>query len=301
MSLEARLRQTLTSFNISRRSAIRTLLDLHGENPTAFALAAAKVLADPDAANSIGGYYLAGLIGRTDGIIDLLLHARMLSDPDALSLARTVARVDSLLDIRLMRKMMQDAGNDAALVPAAIARRALALVDATSDCSRLTTHLMRLTSHPSAYVRSKSALLLGRGNVNLNRVELFMHSEDSRTRANAIESLWGQKSQEARGIFQQATSDPDRRVAINALVGLCKAGGADAISRLLSLLQSEDPLSRRGAVWAMGQVADPEFAPVLEQLLNDSDQHVRSMAARSRAMLRKPAPAPPPPRSELVY
>src|SRR5215469_13720311 len=58
--LEARLRETLAAFNTSRRSAIRNLLGLHGENPTAFALAAARVLADQQPANSVGSYYLAG-------------------------------------------------------------------------------------------------------------------------------------------------------------------------------------------------------------------------------------------------
>jgi HEAT repeat protein len=274
-------------------------LGLHGENPTAFALAAARVLADPQVENSVGSYYLAGLIARTDAVLDLLLDIRLLNDEQAASLAISLVRVDQLLDVRLLRKMLESAGKDATLVPTPVASRVLRVASAISDCSRLTTQLMRLTNHPSQHVRSKAALLLGRGNVNLNRVESFLGSDDSRTRANAIESLWGQKSAEARGLFQQASNDPDRRVAINGLVGLCKAGGADATPRLIGLLESDDPIARRGAAWAMGQIGDPEFAPALEALLNDSDEGLRTMAARSRAMLREPKPVHV--RPEVVY
>jgi HEAT repeat protein len=135
--------------------------------------------------------------------------------------------------------------------------------------------------------------------VNLSRVEAFLNSEDSRTRANAIESLWGQKSTEARNLFLQAANDPDRRVAINGLVGLGKAGGADALPRLTHLLHSEDPIARRGAAWAMGQVGDPEFAEPLDSLMNDPDEALRAMAVRSRAKLRKPKPVMV--RPEVVY
>src|SRR5215831_12093829 len=123
--LEARLRDTLASFNISRRDAIRNLLDLHGQNPTLFALAAARVLTEPGSLNSIGSFYLAGLIGRTDAVLDLLLDLDLLNDDQASSLASSIVRVDQLLDIRLMRKMIASALNDAASVPAAVAGRAL--------------------------------------------------------------------------------------------------------------------------------------------------------------------------------
>src|SRR5215472_12313760 len=243
-ALEATLRETIAGFNTSgRREAIRTLLSLHATNPTSFALASIRVLADPVSAKSVGSYYLAGLIGRSDGVIDLLLDIQVLTDEEAVSLAKNIVRVDSFLDVRLTRKLLAGFGGDASVVPTPVGRRSLCIIDAISDCSRITTYLMRLGSHPDLHVRSKAVLLLGRGNLNFNRVELFMTAGDSRTRANAIESLWGQKTAEARALFLQASNDPDRRVAINGLIGLCKAGGTDAGLGLISLLQSEDPLA----------------------------------------------------------
>ena len=116
-----------------------------------------------------------------------------------------------------------------------------------------------------------------------------------------MRSLWGQKTSEARALFLPASNAPDRRVAINGLIGLCKAGGTDARLGLISLLQSDDPLSRRGAAWAMGQLGNPEFAEALEALRDDPDEHLRDMAIRSRAMLRKPKPALVRDENTLVY
>ena len=147
-------------------------------------------------------------------------------------------------------------------------------------------YLTQLERHPSAEVRSKAALLLGRGNVNVGRVRRFLTSQDARLRANAVESLWGMNTPQARALFWDATADSNRRVAINALVGLCKAGDAEARRKLVDLIYGDDPVSRRAAVWAMGKLGDPEFAQILAPLQNDPDENMRKMAAQSLALLR---------------
>jgi hypothetical protein len=49
-----------------------------------------------------------------------------------------------------------------------------------------------------------------------------------------------------------------------------------------------DPYGRAtDAAWAVGQVGDPEFAIILNTLSGDNDEHLQSMAKRSRAMLRR--------------
>jgi HEAT repeat protein len=189
-----------------------------------------------------------------------------------------------------MRKVIENAQRTATAVPREVALRVLWLLDKVSDCSRVTPYLIQLTRHPGSEVRSKSALLLGRGNLNMGRLKQFLGSEDGRTRANAVESLWGLNSPQARDLFNGAASDPNRRVAVNALVGLCKAGDRTAHSKLMRLAGSEDPLSRLAASWAMGQVGDPEFITTLEALAQDDNKVVRTMATRSLDLVQFPVP-----------
>jgi HEAT repeats len=298
-ALEAGLRESVASFNARRTEAMNSMRRLQSTDPAGFVLAAAHLLTLPDFEKTAATEYLIGLITTGNSLADPLLDENVVPFPVALAMAHKISAVEPLLDARLMRKMLENAAGDPAAVPTGIALRVLKMIDAISDCSRITVYLMQLERHRSAEVRSQAALLLGRGNVNLRRVRNLLASEDDRLRANAVESLWGLNTPQSRSILRDAASDPHRRVAVNALVGLCKAGESDARNRLIDLAVGDDPVSRRAAVWGMGQTGDPEFVTILEVLMRDSDERVRSMAARSLARLRlapsRPAAAAPAP------
>jgi HEAT repeat protein len=54
-----------------------------------------------------------------------------------------------------------------------------------------------------------------------------------------------------------------------------------------------EPMARAAAAFAMGLMAKPGFEPLLEDLLKDSDPHVRSQALRALIrMHRQDRPAP---------
>jgi HEAT repeat protein len=303
-ALETALRESLSAFNARRTDAMNSMRTLQSTNRAGFVLAAARLLTSPAFEKTAATEYLIGLITTGNSLADPLLDENVVPLPAAVEMAREISALEPSLDARLMRKMLGDAGGNAAAVPTGIALRVLKMIDAISDCSRITVYLMQLERHRSAEVRSKVALLLGRGNVNLRRVRNLLASEDDRLRAGAVEALWGLKTQESRDILRDAASDPHRRVAINALIGLCKAGESDARNRLIELSAGGDPISRRAAVWGMGQTGDPEFVPILEVLIKDTDERVRRRAARSLARLRlapsprgaaAPAPARPAP------
>ncbi|HEY6340142.1 MAG TPA: HEAT repeat domain-containing protein [Bryobacteraceae bacterium] len=290
-ALEAGLRESLAAFNSRRAEAMSSMRGLQSRDPAGFVLAAARWLTSPDFEKTEATEYLTGLITTGNSLADPLLDENLVPFPVALAMAREISAMEPLFEARLMRKMLENAGGDPAAVPTGIALRVLKMIDAISDCSHITVYLMQLERHLSPEVRSKAALLLRRGNVNLRRVRNLLVSEDDRLRANAVESLWGLNTPQSRGILRDAASDPHRRVAINALIGLCKAGESDARYRLIELSAKGDPVSRRAAVWAMGQTGDPEFVPTLEALMRDTDERISGMAARSLARLRL-APSP---------
>ena len=285
-AIEASLRQAIEGFTDNRMEAISSIRDIQTRDPTEFVLAAARLLNSPTIGR-VASEYIRGVISSANAVVGPLLDARTAREA-ALSVAREMAETEPRIDARLMQKMLENADGSVAAIPAEVALRVLWLLDKFSDCSRVTLYLVQLSRHPSAEVRSKAALLVGRGNLNLMRVKQFLGSDDGRTRANAVESLWGLNTPQARELFREAAADPNRRVCVNALVGLCKAGEPNARLKLIELSRSDDSVSRRAAAWAMGQVGDPEFATTLDALSEAEDQHLRNMAKRSRAMLRTP-------------
>jgi len=279
------LLDAITTFAANPTRAIRAIGQLHASDPSGLALAAVRmVLSTGD--KSPGLQYLIGLVTGGSLLTDLFLNPRVLPLVAAVALARKLAALEPLLEIRLLRNAAATAGGDLRSTDSVTALRVLGLVDAISDCGRLSSYLVQFADHRDPKVRSKAALLLGRSNWNLTRIEASLASTDARLRANAVESLWGSGQKEVKRMLWQATEDPSGRVVVNALLGLCLAGDREAQSRLANLSEAADPVLRAGAAWAMGETADPRFSDVLEKLEQDDVARVRTMAENSRNKLR---------------
>ena len=269
-----------------------SLRALQKQDPLEFARSAVQVLTaeEPHA----GQKAVAELVAITGPIADVLLRQREIPVPVAAAVIKRLNGVDPLFEIRMIRKVIQD-HREVNAIPLPIALRLLQILDKASDCSRLTNHLIQFVRHPSQHVRSKSVLLMGRGNLNLNRTKEYLLNPVARVRANAVESIWDHPDAGIRGALQECSRDSSQRVAVNALVGLCRLGDTEASRRLAGMAKSEDPVARAGAAWGMGHVNRPEmageFRAVLEILAGDSESKVRDMARRSLEGL---APAPTP-------
>jgi hypothetical protein len=224
--------------------------------------------------------------------IESLMDEGALSLDAAIESVRDLAKVEPFLDVYLFRGMFSKYGGGARAIEPAAALRVLRLVDGISDCSRLTSYLVQLLSHPNLQVRSKVVLLLGRANLNLDRIQTFLASPDGRVRANAVEALWGHREHRVRAVLWQTAKDPYGRVAVNALVGLCKLGDREAFSRLEQLAGSPDAGVRSGAAWGMGETGEPEFSRVLNKLALDLDPKVKAMAEKGLKQLRVPPQEP---------
>jgi HEAT repeat protein len=285
------LEDAVASFAVNPTGATNSIRQLQVSDPPGFVLAAVRLLSSTEE-KSPGVQYVAGLVFAGDLLIDALLDSRILADEPALALARNLGAAEPLLDVRLVRQMLANAAGELRAVKPESALRVLMLVEQISDCSRLSSYLVQMMRHPSPPVRSKVALLLGKSNFNLGRIKSFLASDDPRLRANAVESLWGQGDKPVITMLWEASKDGNRRVAINALVGLCKAGDRAAYDRLKHAAVAGDPVTRAGAAWAMGEIADAEFAETLEKLKQDEEPKVRSMAERSVQKLRIPEVAP---------
>ena len=66
--------------------------------------------------------------------------------------------------------------------------------------------------------------MIGRGSKSTKWVMGRLSESDPRVRANAIESMWGVDTPEARTLLNFAVSDANNRVAGNALLGSVPPG-----------------------------------------------------------------------------
>jgi HEAT repeats len=287
-TLRAFLEDALSTFDANPASASESLRTLQRRNRSDFIHAAVAVLTVPGEPNP-GRKFVAGLIAHDPGAVDVLISDHTLSLHLATDLARNLIGADALFDVKFMRKVFQDIDFDAISIPAPSAARMLHILGEISDCSRLAPYLVQIVRHPHAHVRSKTALLLGRGNLNLNRAKDFLTSGEARVRANTVESLWDNPGVEVQTLLLMCTKDSSQRVVVNALTGLCRLGHAESVEKLIELSKSPEANVRAGAAWGMGQAIDAamqkQFQEVLQGMLEDEDGRVKHMAERSLAKI----------------
>jgi hypothetical protein len=293
-NIQTAIQEALAANASDPPGSVASLRALQKQDPLEFARFAVQLLASEEA--SPGLKTVAELTATTGPIGDVLLLQREIPVPTAAAVIKRLNAADPLFEIRMIRKAIQD-HREVNSIPLPIALRLLQILDKSSDCSRLTNHLIQFVRHPSQHVRSKSVLLMGRGNLNLNRTKEYLLNPVARVRANAVESIWDHPDAGIRGALQECSRDSSQRVAVNALVGLCRLGDTEAARRLAGMAKSEDPVARAGAAWGMGHVNRPEmageFRAVLEILSGDSESKVRDMARKSLVGL-APPPAPEP-------
>lgn len=292
----AGLLEAVASFSSTPGAATSAIRQLQAGNPSGFAFAAVRLLAG-ETERSAGMQYVAGLFLAGNLLIPPLLDEAALPLGAAIALARNlsarnmsacnVAAAEPALDSRLLQKLLTNAGGEVQSIQVPAALRALRLVEAISDCSRLSSYLIQLLRHPSPEVRSKVALLLGRANFNLTRVKQLLASDDARLRANTVESLWGNRSVAVQQVLREASKDSSGRTSMNALLELTRQGDQEAFERIRQAARGFDATQRARSAWAMGESGNPEFAPLLDKLSEDQDSQVRAMARTSRGKLRQ--------------
>jgi len=109
---------------------------------------------------------------------------------------------------------------------------------------------------------------------------------DPRVRANAIESLWGVDSPEARTLLNFAANDANNRVVGNALLGLYHLGESSVLADVVRLAGHESALFRSSAAWVMGEAGDPRFTEALRPMISDPDAKVRKRAFAALAQIK---------------
>lgn len=203
--------------------------------------------------------------------------------PALAELSRLMMRIDMRFDIKLITALAEDATVDRETF-----LRILSVLDEISPGGRLTLTLTRVLRDSEPMVAAKVEMLLNRRVSNPMLLQRQLTSDDPRTRANAIESLWGVDTAQNRRSLERAARDSDNRVSGNALVGLYMLGDTFAVQGIRNMAGHSDPMFRATAAWAMAKTGNVEFRPLIEKARTDPDPRVRSMADRALEMFPEP-------------
>jgi len=211
---------------------------------------------------------------------------RSICDPEkytldqSLDLLQRAHKLDPQAEIKLAEMLgLRGSSTDA---EARFASRVFAVLKRSRPVVALPA-LRHLSKCREARVRSKAVLMIGRIYQNPKLVHQGEPEQDPRVAANGVEALWGMATSSAREVFVKAALDAHHRIAANGIVGLYLMGDECSIPFLFHLSNSDKPLSRAAAAWAMGHLEDPRFVPRLARLRQDADPATRQGAFRSMA------------------
>ena len=109
----------------------------------------------------------------------------------------------------------------------------------------------------------------------------------SRERADLIEAPGEAEPSRSLGLVEQAFADSNNRVAGNACLALYRAGDCRALTRLAEMIRSPQPEFQVTAAWAMGQLRDARFAPLLRDAAGSGIPTLRRDGLRSLAGIEK--------------
>ena len=238
-----------------------------------------------------GAHYLVALFASS-GLLLRALCDSALSREDALSLGRAAKRVDPLADVVLARNLA-DSATASGTVQIADPARLMDILCEIADPGRIMPSLMRMMRHPNSHLRSKAVKLIGRGSLSAKWVMGRLSESDPRVRANAVESLWGVDTPEARTLLSFAANDGDNRVVGNALLGLYYLGDTSTLMDVMKLAAAESALFRSTAAWVMGESGDPRFSESLRRMISDPDAVIRKRVFAALAQIKTANSQPP--------
>ncbi len=288
--MESAIRDIVSAFDANPMTASRKLRILFQSDPNAFVDAAIPVLRE--GAGSQGVTYLLMLLAGHGVLLKPLCDPHMFTFEQACGLARRLTLLDPRFDVRLLRSLLQDGGGTSPQdleritgTPAGV--RLLEILAEVSDGTRVLATMTQLLRHGNSHVRSKAALLVGRGNKSHKWVQERLGESDARVRANAVESLWGSDTAGARGVFFSALKDGDPRVVANAVLGLYRLGDPASVRLTLDLMSHPQAAFRGASLWVMGETGDQRFMPFVARLIGASEPPLRGNAFRAAAKLKK--------------
>jgi len=277
--------ELVESFSEKDTVGKQSLLQLLTSDAAAFCTASIRVLATAQA--SAGGRFLVYLLTKEKLLTASLLDEGTCSLKDAIAAAKAIddlgARLQPGLEMALSRALQgRDGGENTVRV-----MRILDLLGAIPTQNSWPSFQNELMAHPDKAVRSKAALLIGRGLRNAAWINRRLMDKDARVQANAVEALWTMEAADARPIFTAALRSQNNRVVANAALGLYRLSDLKSVKPLLDMVRHSDPLFRASGLWAIGETEDPRFIPFLMEQFKSTQGKLKLAVTRALSRIRR--------------
>lgn len=209
----------------------------------------------------------------------LVLHPQAVS----LEAAKKVFMLFRQNDPQFFTNLLGLADRRLVLTQDLLLRRALDLLDDLDNSSFFVRWLQRLTHHKDERVRSKAVKWVCSIEPSKDLVQHYLQTEDDRVRANAVEALWGNMTEEVEAIFIKALNDKHHRTVANGIVGLYPINQDLALEMLIEFVNHSSPMFRLAMVWAISKTNVPGSVELLCQLSQDESMLVRTKARTTLA------------------
>lgn len=258
----------LRSFSTNAVAARKKLAELYRQNTARFYYLCLPALRG-NVESPEGQFIVAFLLGNN--LLERAILDRHLVTPEqAGAILRVAKRIDPGFESQLIRMLTDTSQNSYTLT------RLLEIVALGSKSNRLIPFLSQMMRHPDPFIQSKAALLMGKLNHNVDWVRQRLEDAGPRVQANAVESLWGETSEDTLKLFRDASENPDHRVAGNALIGMYLAGDPDSLTKIVDMAGHPSALFQATAIWAMGFTGDSRFLPFLANAMGKCGKPLRS-------------------------
>ncbi len=245
--------------------------------PNEFSVAAIPILGGDG--NSPAQLCIAHLALRGKPICGLIADPCWPSDI-AIEAFRKLIKADPLFDVRLARRLSVTPSPD---YPANLVTdsslRTLQILDEVSEGRRLVSMLGHLRNSADPKIASRAVRFLGKRIQRVEWVERQLERRDPRIRANAIEGLWGVRSDSAKKLLLRCTEDPSSRVVGNAVVGLHMANYPELKDTMRRLAMLPRTNFRAAVAWSLGKIDDSSITAALLALVNGTAGRVATAHA----------------------
>lgn len=145
-------------------------------------------------------------------------------------------------------------------------------------------HLIaRLPREPDPYVLSNLILAIGAlcSDEMAEHILPFLESHEPRVRASAIEALGMMNSEPVFLRLFPCLQDLNNRVRANTIMALARYPHFNPDPSLRDMLGSPDPLMKKSALYAISDIADRKFVPIVMELMKKEGSDDIRNAARS--------------------
>jgi HEAT repeats len=285
------LERAIAEFDTNPLSA-HLIRRMANELPDLFMVGALRYLDSAD--ESSAHQFLTSMMLRHHSVFEEVADPSRGSCRRSVILFSRLLKIDLSFDVRLARKLPDRSGsNHAEAFDGPRSCRVLDVLNETSVGRRLLPILSHLVDSPNTEIAAEATLFVGRRIQSSVWAARQMMRGDPRSRANAVESIWGLNSPDAQALLEEFVGDQSNRVAGNALVGLYLLGKPGVVQQLTQMAAASAPVFRSTAAWAMGRIGGAAFIPLLTGLLRDDHPEVRSAALHSLLQMRRAEAALP--------